>query len=255
MKRVTSVFIVVVALLAQVSFGGLIGQWALADGSGTTAVSAINSPADDGILTGGAAFVPGAVQLDGVDGWVDTPTIGVAGAGARTIAAWIKIDGNYGDAIVSWGDSWSQGYLGGRFTFKINNNSGELRAEIGGGYAVGTGIVTDNQWHHVALTTTAGDGDTANVKFYIDGVLDGVSAFGNANPIDSEAAEISIGGSVVPSYPTGNTAFFFNGSLADVRVYDEQLDQAAIAAIIPEPATMLLLGLGGIGLVSRKKKA
>ena len=255
MKRLVSIFVLAAALFTQVSFAGLVGHWTLEDGSGLTAVSAVNSPTDDGTLAGGASFVPGALELDGADGWIDTSVIGVAGAGARTVTAWIKVgtDG-FGGAIVSWGDSWTEGYKGGRFTFNINSESGELRAEIGGSYVNGTTIVTDNQWHHVAVTTAAGDGDTANVKFYIDGQLDAVSTFANDKSINSQAAEITLGGVIVPSYPTGNTKFFYEGLLADVRVYDEELDQEAIAALVPEPMSMLLMGIGSVGLISRKRK-
>ena len=255
MKRSVSIVVLVVALFTQVSFAGLLGHWALDDGSGTTAVSAINSPADDGTITGSASFVTDALSLDGTDGWVDTSVIGIAGAGARTIAAWVKVgtDG-YNGAIVSWGDSWTEGYKGGRFTFNINTESGELRSEIGGSYVNGTTIVTDDQWHHVAVTTAQGDNDIANVKFYIDGQLDAVSSFANSKSINSQAAQITIGGIVVPSYPTGNTKFFFDGLLFDVRVYDEELDQEAIAALVPEPASILLMALGGAGLISRRRK-
>ena len=56
-----------------------------------------------------------------------------------------------------------------------------------------------------------------------------------------------------------NPDYMFKGDLDEVRVYDEGLSSDAIAAIynagpvdVPEPMTMLLLGLGGL-LIRRKK--
>ncbi len=52
----------------------------------------------------------------------------------------------------------------------------------------------------------------------------------------------------------GNSANrgFFNGAIDDLRVYDEALSQAQIIQIIPEPATILLMTLGGLYLRKRK---
>ena len=234
-----------IIICSQQCCADLVAHWAFDDGSGTVAVSAINSPADNAVLENGAIFINSiapvaggnisAVSLDGTNDWVETPVTGIAGANARTIAAWIKADaGSYGNAIVSWGDSWAQGYLGGRFTLKINNTLGKLRVEIGGGYIIGSKIITDSQWHHVAVTMAQGDGNIANVKLYVDGVLETLSDISSGSSINSQAAEISIAAVVVPSYPTGNSAMFFDGTIDDVRIYDHQLSAADIALLIDD---------------------
>ena len=45
------------------------------------------------------------------------------------------------------------------------------------------------------------------------------------------------------------------GSLDEVRIYNEALTEAQIEAVtaIPEPATILMLGLGGFALIRRKR--
>ncbi|AQT68964.1 PEP-CTERM protein-sorting domain-containing protein [Anaerohalosphaera lusitana] len=242
MKARVILSMVVVALVAQVSFGGLVGQWTFDDPQNP-----------GGTIYGDPVFSSGDMILDGDDG-LNTGINGVAGAGARTISAWVKVDdGNYGGSIISYGDHSATG-LGTRFTFKINNDSGVLRCEIAGGFSIGTTSVTDGQWHHVALTTAEGDGDTANVKFYIDGQQDAVADYGNANPIDSDAAEMSIGYSKA-FYDLGWAgAMELIGGLDDVRVYDEQLSSSEVAALVPEPATMSLLAIGAFGLISSRKR-
>jgi hypothetical protein len=45
----------------------------------------------------------------------------------------------------------------------------------------------------------------------------------------------------------------WKGMLDEVRIYDTALSEAEIKAIMPEPATFTLLGLGGLFLVRRRK--
>ena len=57
-------------------------------------------------------------------------------------------------------------------------------------------------------------------------------------------------GKIVPNLLLACT---FN--LFEVRIYNEALTEAQIEAVmaIPEPATMLMLGLGGLALIRRKR--
>ena len=221
-------------MVSQSSFGALIGHWVLNDGFGTNALSAIHSPADDAALVGDTVFVPDAAAFDGDGDAIQTEVGGVTGTVARTVAAWIQIpadDTAYQSGIISWGNSWTpNGALGHRFTMKINNDSGALRAEIGGGFSVGTAMLNDGEWHHVAVTTAEGEDDMANVLFYVDGVLDAVTSFGNANPINTDADRITIGGSI-PLDRVMDDNLAMNGLIADARVYNEALDQMAISAL------------------------
>jgi len=74
----------------------------------------------------------------------------------------------------------------------------------------------------------------------------------------SYARYINLGGNDPDTWPT------YNGLIGDTYVLDEQLTGAPLLALqdtvrdamgIPEPASMSLLGLGGLGLLLRRRRS
>ncbi|MBI9018281.1 MAG: PEP-CTERM sorting domain-containing protein [Phycisphaerae bacterium] len=263
-------FIVIFALLLALTAGAnaaLVGHWQFNETTGTTATSSVNSPANDGTLNDGASFDNGSLLLTkdsdlsyaGTSG-VSTGLMGITGNNARTIAAWIKTDvGINNAAIVSWGNSWTTlgGVLGGRFTMKVNNvgNKNELRVEIGGGYTYGSAVINDGLWHHVAVTMDGTATVCSQVKLYVDGVLDTNIDSGDANPIISQVnAPVTIGWIDIKNDTSRTHPQAFKGNIDDVMIYDEALDAAAIGAMVPEPTTITLIGLGALSLIRRRRK-
>ncbi len=100
-----------------------------------------------------------------------------------------------------------------------------------------------NQWHHYAVTV-----DPSEIIYYIDGSEVDRAANTQTGNYVTDIDHVSIG---KHSYRGADRAFF-NGTIDDVQIYDEALDADAVAGIVPEPATVLMLALGGLML--RRKR-
>lgn len=232
------------SLAPVVSQAELVAHWTLDEGSGTTAgdSSANNNV---GTVAGGALWsttnlplVPSgttaALQMDGVDDQVNIVGYkGITGTGDRTIAAWIKTSINspmQNKGIVSWGANVATQ----KWTFRVqtgNGTQGAIRIEANGGFFVGNTVVTDGDWHHVAVTW-ANDGtpDIQDAKLYVDGVLDADFNSPDTPPSASQSVAINTASSAdVRIGDNFQLTHNWDGWMDDVRIYDEALDAAAIA--------------------------
>jgi hypothetical protein len=94
---------------------------------------------------------------------------------------------------------------------------------------------------HVAVTY-----DGTNVALYLDANL--ILSWGFT--LDSGR-----GSNLCVGQIQNGAGYFFNGDIDDVGFFSTALNQGQIATImtgIPEPATMLLLGIGGLSLLRKK---
>lgn len=233
-------------LSALTAHADLVAHWTLEEGTGTTAADS-TANGNTGTIAGGATWVttdlppvPGgttaALQMDGVDDQVDIVGYkGISGTGARTITAWIKSGINstaLNKAIASWGSNISTQ----KWTFRVqtqNGTPGAIRIEANGGFFVGNTVVTDAQWHHVAVTwENDGTPDVIDAKLYVDGVLD--AELGNVDSPPSASQSVAINTAVGADVRIGDnfqTTHNWEGFMDDVRIYDEALDANAIAEI------------------------
>lgn len=224
----------------------LVAHWTFDEAAGTTAGdSSANNR--NGTIAGGAIWnttdlpaIPSgssaALQFDGVDDQVDIVGYkGISGTGDRTISAWIRSGTNstlLNKGIVSWGTNLGTQ----KWTFRVqtqNGTPGAIRIEANGGFFVGNTVVTDAEWHHVAVTW-ANDGtpDVLDAKLYVDGVLD--AEFGNVDTPPSSSQSVAINTASIADVRIGDdfqTTHNWEGGIDDVRIYDEALDANAIAAL------------------------
>jgi hypothetical protein len=138
--------------------------------------------------------------------------LGIAGANTRTIEAWIKTS-SAGNDIVSWGRNTS----GEKFIVRLDG-SGKLRVEVNGGSYVGTAILNDDEWHHIAVTF---NGATMyNFKFYVDGVRDNPSAISNIL--------VNTGQSLPVQVSKGFHNRYWNGKVDNLRIWSSELSASTI---------------------------
>jgi hypothetical protein len=177
--------------------------------------------------------------------------------GAMTLAGWVYLDsssplhGGRNARVISKMDG------GGRRSWSLN-----IEKEVGGVPFPGTLQVSSNgsavislndtetlpldQWLHMAGVYKPGEA----MELYLNGELQ------ITNTIDVPGSQHSNNSTSVfiGNRPACGDCGWY-GALDEVRIYNEALTQAQIQAVmaIPEPATMLMLGLGGLALIRRKR--
>lgn len=234
------------SLAPLLSRADLVAHWTFDEGSGAVAAdSTVNG--FGGTIVGGALWnttdlpsVPSgttaAIELDGVDDQINIVGYkGVTGTNDRTISAWIKTATSttaLDQAIVSWGSNVSTQ----KWTFRVqsqNGTPGAIRIEANGGYLVGNTVVTDSEWHHVAVTwANDGSPDIQDAKLYVDGVLD--AEFGSLDTPPSASLGIGINTASGNDVRIGENFVIdrnWAGGIDDVRIYDEALDALAIETL------------------------
>lgn len=163
-----------------------------------------------------------ALQFDGVDDYVAVSGFnGVTGTAARTVSAWIKTTATGGTdkPIVNWGTNATSN----KWDF-LMNAAGRLRLEATGGWVVGTRLLNDGQWHHVACTfTNDGTPTVTDVLLYVDGTLETISS--------SQTVAIATTGTVEAKIGSDTQARFWSGAIQDVRIHASALSAQEIAAI------------------------
>ena len=189
----------------------------------------------NGILHGDAMFVTEthdqngqSLYLDGNGDYLSVPGWKVVGgSNPRTISMWIKTDlpdpaTTLDLALASWGSNTATN----KWVFRVQDSDGQagaIRVEVNGGAIVGTTVVSDNQWHHVAAVVPEGGGKVVgDVQLYVDGNLETASHdSGNVAINTALSQDLLIG--------TDFASRYFHGYIDDVAIFDVALTAEEIA--------------------------
>lgn len=229
------------ALLLVTARGDLVGHWKFDEGSGTT--YADSSPNENDAMAVGSNLWstdtaptgipnPAAIQFDGQAAYVSSPYPGIEGNAPRTVAFWIKTTTNGAHGIVAWGNSTVNGA---KWHIRINDNAnngpaGAIRTESQGDFTIGSTLVNDGAWHHIASVYPEGGGELGTVLHYVDGVLDnpgGNNASTQPVITSTTADPVTIG-----RRTQGATDTYFPGLVDDVRIYDRALSAQEVSDLM-----------------------
>lgn len=156
-----------------------------------------------------------------------------AGTGKKwTIAAWVKSEDLDNDLILS---KWHYSAGEREFFFRVTT-SGELAISMSSdgtssnrwGRKTGTGVITVNNWHHIAVTydqTATGD----YLRIWVDGTeqtsLIAYNVNGTFTSIYNGTSNLQISGL------QSDSLTIWEGNIADVRVYDTDIPDSAIEGL------------------------
>jgi arylsulfatase A-like enzyme len=172
------------------------------------------------VPTVGTEASDNALTFNGTSDWVELEGFtGISGAAARTVEAWIKTSAASPGDFLSWGANSA----GQKWTIRLDNASpfvGRLRLEVGSAWAIGTRVLNDGEWHHVAVSYPGGK--LSNVRLYVDGMPD---ALVNVWDADVNTAN---GGAVQLS--KGFHGRYWQGEIDELRFWNVARTAGEIAA-------------------------
>ena len=169
--------------------------------------------------------------------WVNPETDHVTqrAAGANPDFAHLVVLGGYGNQPIASIELEANKHVHGW----IEGDGADTQYEI-----IGTGSVAADTWTHIAITYDRVN-DVATT--YINGLVDSTKAIPGVGDGELSLAEAVIGGGL------GSHRETFLGMMDDIYVFDAALSQPEVMALVPEPATLVLLGLGSIVGILRKR--
>jgi Concanavalin A-like lectin/glucanases superfamily/Divergent InlB B-repeat domain len=218
---------------------GLIAQWTLAgdvnDRLGNNNGTAYGSP---GFVTGQGGAANSAVGLDGATQYVLTTPITGFGANCAsgfTLTAWVQTTFNNGIQAVFG----SQGGDGMAISLYLNYGNGAGPGLIEGFVRDGDGNfhtcdvtsntgITDGNWHLLVWVDNPG---ANSGTIYVDGVaLTTITPFNTATSVTDLINPMGLG------IRSGVNDSFFNGALADCRIYNRTLSDAEVSTLFSNGA-------------------
>jgi len=225
----------------------LVGYWSFDENAGATVYDSSGN-GNNGTLMNASVWSTGkygsALTLNGADSYAEMSNSSILNNANFTIEAWIYLnaDVNYTQArIVSKQETASKSYSFGIFGNGYGGSTGnQLLLSIGTGTTwfnfLSATHLFNQTWYHVAGTQ-----EGTNSKIYINGQLDKNGTTSTQTTNNTGVLTIGCQKQTTPSY----IAFFFNGTIDEVRIYNRALSQQEIQGdmTIPEFPTLLVVPL------------
>ena len=168
-----------------------------------------------------------AAEFNGSNSGIDIGNIGIGGAAARTISAWVYVDNlDSAQTIFQYGSNSN----GQRFGFAIDT-AGKVYVEFYNRDAITSSAqISANTWYHLVATYNGGAIEgVSNTQIYVDGVAVAMSNSGaQTGSANTGNSNYGIG------YDRLNTRQYFDGKIDQLRIYRGVASSVDIAALYAE---------------------
>jgi len=250
----TIVALVIVLSLAGNVSADMVAHWTFDEDAGLTNHDSAGD--NDGTIYGATwtddGKVGGALSFNGTDSYVDVPddpSLRFDQSDSFSIAYWAKPTTDGGCYLISKMRASGQGifgYSGGYYA--PNGEFGFVVEQSGWNYAsvqTQTDAAPAGSWYHVAAVY-----DNGNMKIYLNGQLEGTGTFNYDTGTTTPDEYLCIGARAYD----GKRDLYFKGLIDDVRIYNNALSQAEVVALVPEPASAMIMTLGATIISLRRRK-
>lgn len=239
--------LMLMATLETAATAALIAHYPMTEGYGTSLIDISGN--GNHATAAGTSWDGSILNFDGVSDYAlvaNSQSLNIT-TNSMTLMAWIKwdIDPATGNDWATFVNMNTDNQY--RLQHNKDNSAFEfaIRTTLGNKWVFSGTAPRIDQWYHLAGTY-----DGSSLNMYVNGLLE--NSVSHSGTIVGSNKPLIIGNN-----PANNRGFA--GSIVDMRIYDTALSEsdialiAATAWVIPEPATVILLGLGAIGLVKRRR--
>ena len=168
-----------------------------------------------------------AAEFNGSNSGINIGNIGIGGAAARTISAWVYVDNlDSAQTIFQYGSNSN----GQRFGFAIDT-AGKVYVEFYNRDAITSSAqISANTWYHLVATYNGGAIEgVSNTQIYVDGVAVAMSNSGaQTGSANTGNSNYGIG------YDRLNTRQYFDGKIDQLRIYRGVISDVGVAELYAE---------------------